>query len=142
MVYADNGSWWRNKLYPRMHHFALHHPICNYRVDRLPRSKRSYASGSFLSLPKQTDSVCSHFPHRHIYQSHMNMYSMLIICLFVSDLIQSISGVTQAKWAAENRIYEGPACVIQGTIQTVSITEKSITPFNIFMTFSCNISDG
>ncbi|KIJ49158.1 hypothetical protein M422DRAFT_246963 [Sphaerobolus stellatus SS14] len=39
--------------------------------------------------------------------------SVFVICLLVSDLIQSISGVTQVKWAMERKIYEGKACSIQ-----------------------------
>lgn len=41
-------------------------------------------------------------------------YSVFITCLFVSDLIQSISGVSQVKWAYEGRIYAGPHCTLQG----------------------------
>jgi len=39
--------------------------------------------------------------------------AVFVICLLSSDLIQSISGITQVKWAVENRLYEGPACSIQ-----------------------------
>jgi len=39
--------------------------------------------------------------------------AVFVICLLSSDLIQSISGITQVKWAMENRIYEGRACSIQ-----------------------------
>ena len=37
-----------------------------------------------------------------------------MICLLISDLIQSVSGITQVKWAMENRIYEGHTCSLQG----------------------------
>lgn len=36
-----------------------------------------------------------------------------ITCLLISDLIQSISGITQAKWANEGKIYVGRSCTIQ-----------------------------
>ena len=39
---------------------------------------------------------------------------VFVICLLSSDLIQSISGIIQVKWAAENRLFEGTACSIQG----------------------------
>jgi len=42
------------------------------------------------------------------------LYRVFVICLLVSDLIQSISGITQVKWAMENRIYEGKSCSVQG----------------------------
>ncbi|KAF8579121.1 hypothetical protein K439DRAFT_1638277 [Ramaria rubella] len=40
-------------------------------------------------------------------------FAVFVTCLLLSDLIQSVSGITQVKWAAENRIYEGMACSIQ-----------------------------
>ncbi|GJJ14810.1 hypothetical protein Clacol_009078 [Clathrus columnatus] len=39
--------------------------------------------------------------------------AVFITCLLVSDLIQSISGVTQVKWASEKKIYDGRSCTIQ-----------------------------
>lgn len=44
----------------------------------------------------------------------LSFVSVFVICLLISDLIQSISGITQVKWASENKIYEGRACSIQG----------------------------
>ncbi|KAF8580211.1 hypothetical protein K439DRAFT_1619974 [Ramaria rubella] len=40
--------------------------------------------------------------------------AVFLTCLLLSDLIQSISGITQVKWAIEGRIYEGRSCTIQG----------------------------
>ncbi|KAF8585184.1 hypothetical protein K439DRAFT_1616137 [Ramaria rubella] len=40
-------------------------------------------------------------------------FAVFVTCLLLSDLIQSVSGITQVKWAAENQIYEGTACSIQ-----------------------------
>ncbi|KAF8580212.1 hypothetical protein K439DRAFT_1637189 [Ramaria rubella] len=40
-------------------------------------------------------------------------FAVFVICLLVSDFIQSISGITQIKWAVENKIYESTACRIQ-----------------------------
>lgn len=39
---------------------------------------------------------------------------VFIICLLISDLIQSLAGLTQIKWAMDNMIYEGHICSIQG----------------------------
>ncbi|KAF8580351.1 hypothetical protein K439DRAFT_313672 [Ramaria rubella] len=39
--------------------------------------------------------------------------AIFLTCLLVSDLIQSISGITQVKWAIENQIYESRSCTIQ-----------------------------
>ncbi|KIJ46138.1 hypothetical protein M422DRAFT_46226 [Sphaerobolus stellatus SS14] len=39
--------------------------------------------------------------------------AIFVVCLLVSDLIQSVSGITQVKWAAERRLYEGQACSVQ-----------------------------
>lgn len=45
--------------------------------------------------------------------------AVFIICLLSSDLLQSIAGVTQMKWAIENRIYEGHACSVQAAALVV-----------------------
>ncbi|KAF8506390.1 hypothetical protein JB92DRAFT_2832921 [Gautieria morchelliformis] len=39
--------------------------------------------------------------------------AVFVICLLCSDLIQSISGIIQVKWAAERRLVEGTTCAIQ-----------------------------
>ncbi|KAF8580350.1 hypothetical protein K439DRAFT_1662820 [Ramaria rubella] len=39
--------------------------------------------------------------------------AVFLTCLLVSDLIQSVAGLTQLKWALENRIYTGRSCTIQ-----------------------------
>ncbi|KIJ47474.1 hypothetical protein M422DRAFT_778100 [Sphaerobolus stellatus SS14] len=39
--------------------------------------------------------------------------AIFVTCLLFADLIQSISGITQVKWAREGKIYEGMSCQIQ-----------------------------
>ncbi|KIJ56036.1 hypothetical protein M422DRAFT_23475 [Sphaerobolus stellatus SS14] len=41
--------------------------------------------------------------------------AIFITCLLFSDLIQSIAGLTQVKWAMEGKIYDGRACKIQAS---------------------------
>jgi len=38
---------------------------------------------------------------------------IFVVCLFVSDLIQSISGMIQLGWAAHGGIVDGPSCTLQ-----------------------------
>ncbi|KAF8573064.1 hypothetical protein K439DRAFT_1069414 [Ramaria rubella] len=40
--------------------------------------------------------------------------AVFLTCLLLSDLIQSIAGIIQVKWAVENRIYQSRTCTIQG----------------------------
>ncbi|KAF8586786.1 hypothetical protein K439DRAFT_918942 [Ramaria rubella] len=61
-------------------------------------------------------SALSSWPNRHPGSSDpftKKQIAVFVICLLISDLIQSISGITQVKWAVENRIYEGRACSVQ-----------------------------
>lgn len=45
--------------------------------------------------------------------------AVFVICLLASDLVQSIAGVTQVKWAMENQIYEGHVCSVQAAALVV-----------------------
>ncbi|EJD44261.1 hypothetical protein AURDEDRAFT_114352, partial [Auricularia subglabra TFB-10046 SS5] len=38
---------------------------------------------------------------------------VFVVCLFLSDFVQSISGMIQIRWAAHSRIDDGPTCTAQ-----------------------------
>jgi hypothetical protein len=62
--------------------------------------------------------------------------SRLLLCLFFSDLIQSISGVIQLHWIATGRIEDDMACKIQGAFLHLGDVATAIWSAGIaFLTF-------
>lgn len=55
----------------------------------------------------------SRLSSRNLLNFHVSVF---LTCLLISDLIQSIAGIGQVKWAREKQIYDGKACVIQGDL--------------------------
>ncbi|KAF8524021.1 hypothetical protein JB92DRAFT_2882461 [Gautieria morchelliformis] len=57
--------------------------------------------------------------------------AVFVICLLCSDLIQSISGIIQVKWAAERRLVEGTTCAIQAAALVIGDLGSAVWSFVI-----------
>lgn len=63
--------------------------------------------------------------------------SKLLLCLFLSDLIQSLSGVIQLHWIANDRIDDNTACKMQGAFLHLGDVATAIWSAGIaFLTFT------
>ncbi|KAF8601556.1 hypothetical protein BDV93DRAFT_524730 [Ceratobasidium sp. AG-I] len=64
-------------------------------------------------------------PHREhvLLRSHLDVY---MLNLFISELLMSLGGVLDAKWANETQVYCGGYCAAQGSLQFIGETSVAI----------------
>jgi hypothetical protein len=98
-------------------------------------------NASFLPFSPRFDTFDSDDLENQTTKSSENVFwktqtSRLLLCLFFSDLIQSISGVIQLHWTAIGRIEDNTACKIQGAFLHLGDVATAIWSAGIaFLTF-------
>lgn len=102
-----------------LHNWVLKPHLKDFRTRR-EAIKSSRLNSSFLPFsPRSTSFVSSDVENQSTNRSSKNAFwktqtSKLLLCLFFSDLIQSISGVIQLHWISLGRIEDNTACKVQG----------------------------
>jgi hypothetical protein len=108
VIYYSQGFWkgygrsWRIQLRAGCHITILYNFFC-----RIPLAQET---GVISTVHEEANSVSG--PIGYIICMWNPPHSMFIICLLASDLLQSIAGITQMKWAIENQIHEGHVCSV------------------------------